>query len=135
MACVGNPRLRTETGAVQVEAPFSMTLSPRCPGYYTLPQGEEVAQGRGRCGQCREEVAPVKHLEDNNNTWLEDPGRTSGSQTDEDMKVGLDWSHGNTRSDQLPSSEGKILVQNSKYEQYVNCVLVGLVQVQARYFS
>ena len=65
-----------------------MTLSPRCSGYYTQLQGEEVAQGRGRCGECREEVPAAKHLQDNNNTWLEDSGRTSGSQTDEDMKVG-----------------------------------------------
>ena len=64
-----------------------MTLAPRCPGYYTLTQGEEVSQGRGRCGQCRQEVPPTKHLLDNNNAWLEDSGRTSGSQTDEDMKV------------------------------------------------
>ena len=94
MACVGNPRLRVDTGAVQVEAPFSMTLSPRCPGYYTLGQGEEVSQGRGRCGQCREEVQPGKHLQDNNKAWLEDSGKTSGSQTDEDMKVGLNISSG-----------------------------------------
>ena len=78
---MGNPRLRVDKGAVQVEAPFSMTLSPRCAGYYSLAQGEEVSQGRGRCAQCRQETVPgAKHLQDNNNTW-------SGSQTDEDMKV------------------------------------------------
>ena len=81
MACVGNPRLRTDSGAVQVETPFSMRLSPRCLSYYSLARGEEVAQGRGRCPQCRQEGLP-SHLRDNNNTW-------SGSQTDEDMKVGF----------------------------------------------
>ena len=84
MACVGNPRLRADSGAVQVEAPFSMRLSPRCASYYSLARGEEVAQGRGRCPQCRQEGLPShlpSHLQDNNNTW-------SGSQTDEDMKVG-----------------------------------------------
>ena len=66
--------------------PLQYDPVPRCSGYYTLPQGEEVSQGRGRCGECREEVPAAKHLPDNN-TWLEDSGRTSGSQTDEDMKV------------------------------------------------
>ena len=50
VACVGNPRLRVEAGAVEVLAPFSMVMSPRCLGYYTLSPGEELSQGRGRCG-------------------------------------------------------------------------------------
>ena len=30
VACVGNPRLKTEDGAVQIEQPFSMTVSSVC---------------------------------------------------------------------------------------------------------
>ena len=53
VACVGNPRLRVDSGAISVEHPFSMTVSQNCLGYYTVGEDEcEVAQGRGRCREC-----------------------------------------------------------------------------------
>ena len=78
VACVGNPRLRLESGAVQVEAPFSMVVSPHCLGYYTLAPGQEMSQGRGRCDQCTTGLS--SHTE----------RRSSDSNTDEDMKVSHD---------------------------------------------
>ena len=78
VACVGNPRLRLESGAVQVEAPFSMVVSPHCLGYYTLAPGQEMSQGRGRCDQCTTDLS--SHTE----------RRSSDSNTDEDMKVSHD---------------------------------------------
>ena len=54
VACVGNPRLRVDSGALVVEHPFSMTVSYNCLGYYRVDKEEEyVAQGRGRCRECR----------------------------------------------------------------------------------
>lgn len=35
VACVGNPLLREEQGAVRVEQPFQMTVSRGCIGYYS----------------------------------------------------------------------------------------------------
>ena len=52
VACVGNPRLRVDSGAVLLEHPFSMTVSQNCLGYYTIGEDGEVAQGRGRCKEC-----------------------------------------------------------------------------------
>ena len=52
VACVGNPRLRVDSGAVLVEHPFSMTVSQNCLGYYNIGEDGEVAQGRGRCKEC-----------------------------------------------------------------------------------
>ena len=72
VACVGNPKLKVEDGAVQVKLfksishlyrtlfqmkqPFTMTVSPRCVSYYVVgldTEGQEIYQGRGRCHECR----------------------------------------------------------------------------------
>ena len=39
VACVGNPRLRLESGAVEVEAPFRMVVSPAAPATTQPGQG------------------------------------------------------------------------------------------------
>ena len=54
VACVGNPRLRVDAGALLVEQPFSMTVSQGCVGYYSVGDQVEVPQGRGRCKECED---------------------------------------------------------------------------------
>jgi len=60
VACVGNPLLREEQGAVRVEQPFQMTVSRGCIGYYRPGGQEEIAQGRGRCPQCSVLPSPLE---------------------------------------------------------------------------
>ena len=107
VACVGNPRLKIEEGAVQIEQPFSMTVAANCLSYYVVSPEEEIAQGRGRCSECTNEVksflsSSIKHqnIMISNvqvistaslkfpSSWSEEVGRQStSSNTDEDMKV------------------------------------------------
>jgi len=92
VACVGNPRLRVDAGALLVEQPFSMTVSQGCVGYYSVGDQVEVPQGRGRCKECEDGQALQEDL--NNavsnpaSTWKEEStNRGSDSNTDEDMKI------------------------------------------------
>jgi len=91
VACVGNPRLRVDSGAVLVEQPFSMTVSQNCLGYYTIGEDGEVAQGRGRCKECESgkvQESPKKPATNPTSTWQEETSnRSSDSNTDEDMKI------------------------------------------------
>ena len=89
VACVGNPRLKVEEGAIQVEQPFSMTISPKCLSYYVISVDEEVSQGRGRCLECKNENPRKPFSVQAKPSWIDETGRMSNgsSNTDEDMKI------------------------------------------------
>lgn len=48
--------LALSSSCLQISQPFSMVVSSRCLGYYSLAPGETLQQGRGRCPHCSSEV-------------------------------------------------------------------------------
>ena len=78
--------VRTVHSAAQINQPFSMVVSSRCPGYYRLSPGETAPQGRGCCPLCRQESQDIPC---SNQTVIKED-LTSISSQDNELKI-LRW--------------------------------------------
>ena len=74
-----------------MEQPFSMTVSSSCLSYYVQSPNEDIAQGRGRCVECKKDLQVRPPVAKSPRPWTDDhqevDRRSSSSNTDEDMKV------------------------------------------------
>ena len=68
-----------------------MTVSSSCLSYYVQAPNEDIAQGRGRCVECKKDSQVRPPIAKSPRPWTDDnqevDRRSSSSNTDEDMKV------------------------------------------------